>query len=202
MSAQPKPYITPEEYLVAERAAEFKSEYYNGEVFAMSGASRAHNLLVSNLITTLNNRVGDMCSVFPSDMRVHIPTSSLYTYPDVSVVCGEEQYMEEAYLDTLLNPVVVLEVILLSTGKYDRGDKFLFYKSIPSLQQYVVVESQRLLVGVYVRGAASTWLYQEYEAPSALVLLPALNLELPLAEIYRRVPLPGTNAPTGVLPRE
>ncbi|WP_375433602.1 Uma2 family endonuclease [uncultured Hymenobacter sp.] len=185
-----KPYITPEDYLTTEREADFKSEYFDGEVFAMSGASRARNLLVSNLTISLGTRLGDTCSVFPSDMRVHVPASGLYTYPDVSVVCGEEQYLEDAYLDTLLNPLVLLEVLSLSTGKYDRGDKFLFYKSIPSLQQYVVVESQRPLVGVYSRSTDSTWLFQEYKGLGAVLPLPALNLELPLAEIYRRITFP------------
>ncbi|HEX8428827.1 Uma2 family endonuclease [Hymenobacter sp.] len=187
MATQRKPYITPEDYLTTERESDFKSEYFDGEVYAMSGASRAHNLVVSNLVTSLNNRLGDTCSVFPSDMRVHVPASGLYTYPDVSVVCGEEQYLEDTHLDTLLNPLVLLEVLSLSTGKYDRGDKFLFYKSIPSLQHYVVIESQRPLVGVYTRGADNSWLFQEYKDLQATLPLPALELELPLTEIYRKI---------------
>ncbi|SHJ46977.1 Endonuclease, Uma2 family (restriction endonuclease fold) [Hymenobacter daecheongensis DSM 21074] len=190
MSAQAKPYITPEEYLAAERAADFKSLYYEGEVFAMSGASRAHNLLVSNLIISLGNRIGDKCSVFPSDMRVHVAANGLYTYPDVSVVCGKEEYLEEAYLDTLLNPVVLAEVLSESTGKNDRGSKFMLYKSIASLQHYVLVDSQRVSIAVYSRAAAGSWLFQEYQGLEAVVPLPALSLELPLAEVYRRLELP------------
>jgi Uma2 family endonuclease len=187
MPARPNPYITAEEYLAAEREAEFKSEYYDGEVFAMSGASREHNLLVSNLIISLGNRLSDSCSVFPSDMRVHIPDTGLYTYPDVSVVCGEEQYLDDAYLDTLLNPVVLLEVISMSTGKNDRGSKFMFYKSIPSLQHYVLVDSQRVVVGTHSRTSNGAWLYQEVEGLAATLSLPALNLVLPLSELYRKV---------------
>jgi Uma2 family endonuclease len=190
MATQRKPFITPEAYLTAERESGFKNEYFDGEVYAMSGASRAHNLVVSNLIIGLGNRLSDTCSVFPSDMRVHVPANGLYTYPDVSVVCGEEQYLEEAYLDTLLNPLVLLEVVSVSTGKYDRGDKFLFYKSIASLQHYVVVESHRPLVGVYTRGTDSSWLFQEYKGTDAAVPLPALRLELPLTEIYRKITFP------------
>ncbi|GAA4006749.1 Uma2 family endonuclease [Hymenobacter fastidiosus] len=189
MSAQPKPYITPEEYLATERDAEFKSLYYQGEVFAMSGASRAHNLLVSNLIISLGSRIGDRCSVFPSDMRVHVAANGLYTYPDVSVVCGEEEYLDEAYLDTLLNPVVLVEVLSKSTAKGDRSSKFLLYKSIPSLQQYVLVDSQRVSIAVYSRAAAGSWLFQEYQGLDAVLPLPALGLELPLAEVYRRLEL-------------
>lgn len=148
MSAQPrayttssKPFVTPEKYLAAERKAEFKHEYYAGEVTAMSGASRVHNLLVKNLLVGLDNQIGDRCSVFPSDMRVHVPANGLYTYPDVSVVCGEEQYLDEAHLDTLLNPVVLLEVLSVSTARNDQSSKFLLCKSIPRLQHYVVVGS-------------------------------------------------------------
>ncbi|MBO0356504.1 Uma2 family endonuclease [Hymenobacter sp. BT186] len=190
MSARPGIYVTAEEYLAAEREAEFKSEYYDGEVFAMSGASRAHNLLVSNLITGLGNRLGDTCNVFPSDMRVHIPANGLYTFPDVSVVCGEEQYLDDAHLDTLLNPVVLLEVISISTGKNDRGSKFMFYKSIASLQHYVLVDSQRVVVGMHSRTSDGAWLYQEVEGLATTLLLPALNVALPLAELYRKVALP------------
>jgi Uma2 family endonuclease len=194
MSAQPKPHITPEEYLTAEREADFKSEYYRGEVLAMSGASRAHNLLVKNLIVGLDNRIGDTCNVFPSDMRVHVPANGLYTYPDVSVVCGEEEYLDAAYLDTLLNPVVLIEVLSVTTAKNDRSSKFLLYKSIPSLQHYVLVESLRIGVAVYSRGEASSWMFQEYAGREAVLTLPALGLEVPLAEIYRRLELPDSGA--------
>ncbi|AII50507.1 Uma2 family endonuclease [Hymenobacter sp. APR13] len=196
MAAQPqvvpssKPFVTPEEYLAAEREAEFKHEYYQGEVTAMSGASRAHNLLVSNLIRGLGNLLGDRCNVFPSDMRVHVPANGLYTYPDVSVVCGEEQYLDGAHLDTLLNPVVLLEVLSVSTARNDRGNKFLLYKSIPSLQHYVVVDSQRVKVYDYSRGPGEDWTIREYQGLGAVLLLPALALELPLQTIYRQLNLP------------
>jgi len=190
MSARPKPYVTPAHYLTAEREAEFKSQYYQGEVFAMSGASRAHNLLVKNLLVSLDNRIGDKCSVFPSDMRVHVAANGLYTYPDVSVVCGAEEYLDDAHLDTLLNPVVLVEVLSKTTAKDDRSSKFLLYKSISSLQHYVLVESLRVGIAVYSRGVAGSWLFQEYQGLEGVLPLPALGVELPLAEVYRRLELP------------
>lgn len=191
MSAQPRPYYTPAEYLAIERESETKNEYFQGEIFAMSGASRAHNLLVTNLIMGFGSRLGDSCSVFPSDMRVHVAANGLYTYPDVSVVCGEEQYLDDAYLDTLLNPVVLVEVLSKTTAKDDRNSKFLLYKSIASLQHYVLVDSQRVNVALYSRGAGSSWLFEEYQGVGAVLPLPALTIAVPLAEIYRRLELPG-----------
>lgn len=195
MSAQPSPgtppYATPEEYLALERAATYKSEYYQGQITAMSGASRAHNLLVKNLIVGLDNRLGETCNVFPSDMRVHVPANGLYTYPDVSVVCGPEEYLDDAHLDTLLNPVVLVEVLSVTTEKNDRSSKFLLYKSIPSLQHYVLVESLRVGVSVYSRGPEpNVWEFRDYRTLAATVALPGLGLELPLREIYRRLELP------------
>lgn len=119
-------------------------------------------------------------------MRVHVPANGLYTYPDVSVVCSEGQHLEETYLDTLRNPLVLPEVVSARTGKYDRADQFLIYKRIASLQHYVVVESHRPLVGVYTRDTNSSWLFQEYKGADA-VPLPALRLELPLTGIHRKI---------------
>ena len=137
MSVRTKPFITPEEYLERERAAEFKSEYYNGEIFAMSGGSRNHVLIAGNCQMALRSALKDKgCLVFQSDLRVHIPSNDLYTYPDVVVVCGEEQYLDNQK-DTLVNPVLVVEVLSPSTESYDRGQKFEFYRSIASLQEYV-----------------------------------------------------------------
>ena len=121
MAVQTKPFITPEEYLERERQAEYKSEYYNGEIFAMSGASRNHALLTSNVIAALHNALrGTDCLVYSSDLRIHIPASGLYTYPDVSVVCSQDELLDEQH-DTLLNPVLIVEVLSPSTERYDRG---------------------------------------------------------------------------------
>ena len=154
----------------------------------MAGASRAHNLLVSNLIISLGNRLNDSCTIFPSDLRVHVPANGLYTYPDASVACGLEKYRDDAYLDTLLNPVMLIEVLSRTTAQDDRSSKFLLYKSIPSLQYYMLVESLSYGVSVYARGGdPNTWTFREYHSLAAVIALPALHLELPLAEIYRRL---------------
>lgn len=197
MSAQPQPYITPEEYLAAERAAHRdtsgKHEYFQGEVYAMSGASRQHNLLVSNLIRGLGNRLSDTCNVYPSDMRVHVASNGLYTYPDVVVACGDEEFLPDAYLDTLLNPVVLVEVSSRSTAQYDQEGKFLLYRNIPSLRHYLLVDSQRVRVLCITRLEADTWNFREYSQLTEQVELSALQLELPVSEIYRKVPLPAAN---------
>lgn len=194
MSAQPQSYITAEEYLATERAAnrdtEGKHEYYQGEVYAMSGASRQHNLLVSNLIRGLGNRIGDTCNVYPSDMRVHVASNGLYTYPDVVVACGDEEFLADAYLDTLLNPVVLVEVTSRSTAQHDHEGKFLLYRTIPSLRHYLLVDSQRVHVLCITRLEADTWNFREYDQLTDQVELPALQLEIPVSEIYRKVPLP------------
>ena len=121
MSAVPKPFLTPQEYLARERQAETKSEYLRGEVFAMSGASRGHNLIATNVAGELRQRLRERdCEVYQGDMRVKVSPTGLYTYPDVTVVCGEPEF-EDADVDTLLNPKVLVEVLSPSTADYDRG---------------------------------------------------------------------------------
>ncbi|HXK03033.1 MAG TPA: Uma2 family endonuclease, partial [Verrucomicrobiae bacterium] len=124
MSTQAKNYLTPEQYLEIERKAEVKSEYYQGEMFAMSGASLSHNVILANAIRELGQQLRSKpCSVLPSDMRVFIQATGLYTYPDAVVVCGEPK-LQDKHFDTLLNPAVILEVLSPSTEAYDRGRKF------------------------------------------------------------------------------
>ncbi len=190
MSAQPYPAspITPEAYLAAERQADFKSEYYQGRVTAMAGASNEHNLIVANLIIELGTKLRERdCTVRASDMRLQVSSAGLYTYPDVSVVCGPPEFRPDADLDTLLNPTLLVEVISKSTAQHDRGNKFLFYRSISSLQYYLLVEPQAAEVAVYTRQDNESWLFQAYEGLHQYIPLPALNLRLALSEIYRKV---------------
>jgi Uma2 family endonuclease len=141
MAAIPKTLITEEAYLEQERSATSKSEYYNGEVFAMAGATKEHNKIVASIIIGLGLHLkGKKCSIFPSDIRVHNNSNSLYTYPDVTVVCGQEEYFDDKF-DTLLNPTIIFEVLSPATEDYDRGTKFKLYRSIPSLQNFVLVSS-------------------------------------------------------------
>src|SRR5436190_17466052 len=139
MSAPAERLLTEDEYLKQERAASCKSEFYAGRMFAMAGGRRAHNLIASNVITSLNTQLAERpCEVYPSDMRVKVSETGLYTYPDVVVVCGEEQFQDEQE-DTLLNPTLLVEVLSESTEAYDRGDKAAHYRSLESLQQYVLI---------------------------------------------------------------
>jgi Uma2 family endonuclease len=148
VSTQPKSFLTPEQYLEIERPAERKSEYYNGEMFAMAGAKRAHNLLVTNLLAGLHRQLRSRpCEVYPSDMRVRVSATGLYTYPDIVAVCGEQQFLDDTE-DTLLNPGLLVEVLSPSTEAYDRGRKFEQYKTLDSLREYMLVASERIHVGV------------------------------------------------------
>src|SRR4051812_40698878 len=138
MSTQPKPHLTPEQYLEIERAAEYKSEYFDGEMFAMSGAREAHNVVAMNIGAELREQLRQKpCRVYPSDMRVRVSSTGLYTYPDVVAVCDKPQFADEV-TDTLLNPVLVVEVLSPSTEAYDRGRKFDHYKTIESLREYLL----------------------------------------------------------------
>src|SRR5437868_8492820 len=139
MSSQPKTLLTPEEYLAIERKAEYRSEYLNGEMFAMTGASRKHNLIALNIAGELRQQLKSKpCEAYVNDMRVRIPATDLYTYPDVTVVCGDPEF-EDAFIDTLLNPTLLIEVLSESTESYDRGKKFGYYRTIQSLAEYLLV---------------------------------------------------------------
>ena len=196
MAAQPQPYITPEEYLAAERAAPSKNEYYEGQVYAMAGASNEHNLIVGNLITGLNITLRDTdCTVRASDMRLHVADNGLCTYPDVSVVCGPAQFLPDTYLDTLMNPVLLVEVASHSTFQYDRSGKFLLYRDIPSLRHYLLVDSRRVRILCITRLEADSWSFQEYTRLTDQLQLSALSVEISVGEVYRKVTFPTTDSP-------
>ncbi len=157
MSANPKKPLTPQEYLARERLAEFRSEYYRGEVFAMAGASMQHTLIKDNLAAEARGQLKETpCRVMTSDMRVKVDVTGLYTYPDIAIVRDEPQ-LEDDVFDTLLNPRALVEVLSDSTEKYDRGTKFAHYRQIPSLQEYVLIAQDRLLMERYVRQADQSW---------------------------------------------
>ena len=187
MSRQAKPYVTSEEYLALERQAEYKSEYHDGEIFAMTGASLTHNRITLNIGSALNVQLrGRECQAFTSDMRVHVPATGLYTYPDVSVVCGEPQ-LEEEQLDTLLNPVLIVEVLSKSTARYDRIDKFSHYRSIPSFAEYLLVSQDEYHVTQYVKQPDGRWLLTDIRGRESRVELASVQCVLALSEVYERV---------------
>ncbi|MBI1901969.1 MAG: Uma2 family endonuclease [Planctomycetia bacterium] len=199
MSSLPKKRITPEEYLAIERRAETKSEYYKGEMFAMTGASRAHNLITVNLASELRNRLkGRRCETFASDMRVKVSRSGLYTYPDVVVVCGEPRF-EDDRADTLLNPTLIAEVLSPTTESYDRGRKFDHYQSLNSLKEYVLVSQDRFSVDLFRRQPDGDWVVTGIKDASQVVRFTSLNCEVPMSEIYRQVDLPAGSSDLGAV---
>jgi Uma2 family endonuclease len=151
MSTQSKHLLTPEEYLEVERKAEFKSEYYQGRMFAMAGAGWEHNIIVGGLIRVLGQQTLEgPCAVAPSDIRIKVSATGLYTYPDVVVVCGEPQFADNRR-DTVLNPTFIVEVLSPSTEAYDRGRIFENYRSLESLKTYLLVASDRIHADLYTR---------------------------------------------------
>jgi Uma2 family endonuclease len=182
--AQTKPHLTPAEYLEIERAAETKSEYFDGEMFAMAGASFEHNLIVVNLAAGLHAALkGGPCRVVASDMRVK-DRSPAYTYPDVAVVCGRPRFEEDAYLDTLTNPTLLAEVLSSSTEAHDRGLKFANYRSIPTLREVLFVAQDRPLVERYSRMENGDWSLHAVQTLDETIELPSVGAKLLLAEIY------------------
>ncbi|MCI0697752.1 Uma2 family endonuclease [candidate division KSB1 bacterium] len=189
MSTQPqRSFLTPEEYLEIERKAEFKSEYFNGEMFAMAGAKRPHNRIVSSVIRVIDTQLLERdCNIYPSDMRVKIEKINKYTYPDVVVTCGKE-ILEDDQIDTLLNPVLIVEILSASTEAYDRGEKFQHYQFIPSLVEYILITQNAIRVEQYVRQSDRTWLYSEYQSLDDVIKLESIGCELALKEVYAKVP--------------
>lgn len=184
MSALPHPPISPEQYLEMERAAEAKSEYYRGSIYAMSGGSYAHAQVIGNLTGELRARLkGRSCSVTPSGMRVRTSAQGLYTYPDVVVVCGQPEFADDQR-DTLLNPNLLIEVLSPSTERRDRGFKFAQYRSIESLGEYLLVSQEEAGVECFARQSSGQWLLAEFVGLDAVCQLQAVDCDLPLTEIY------------------
>lgn len=175
---------TQQEYLELERKAEYKSEFFKGEIFAMSGATRQHNVISGNFYAFLHQKLKPSgCRPYGSDMRVHIPLNSLYTYPDISVVCGKEEFLDNEF-DTLLNPIFICEVLSTSTADYDTGGKFTLYRSIESLKEYWVISSLEYRLQKFVRQPNNDWLMSETLNVNEKVLLETLSVEVPLKEVY------------------
>jgi Uma2 family endonuclease len=187
MSAQPKTLLSPEEYLEQERRAEYKSEYFAGEVFAMAGASRRHGLIVTNLIAELRQQLkGKRCEVYSGDLRLRVTPAGLYTYPDVMVVCNDVQFADDQK-DTVLNPVVLVEVLSESTSDYDRGRKFEYYRTLPSLKEYLTVAQDRPHIEHWTRQQEDSGSLVEFNNLSQTIRLASIDCVLPLREIYDKV---------------
>ena len=178
--------MTPADYLEIERHAGCKSEYYQGQVFPMAGATGNHSLIVSNLTSYLNQQLRTKgCEVFPVNMRLQVAAAAFYTYPDVAVVCGRPEFADDQ-LDTLLNPVLVMEVASDSTADYDRGCKFERYRSLPSLVEYVTIAQDRAHIEQYTR-QDNHWFLTEYQDRNQTIQFSSVNTALALVDVYAKV---------------
>jgi Uma2 family endonuclease len=176
-----------EEYLQLENAGIEKHEYYKGEIFAMSGARLDHIIVTGNLFAGLWNRLkGKPCRPFNSDIRIHIEKNTLFTYPDVSLICGEPKSLNDDGIN-FLNPVVLIEVLSPSTRSYDREGKFKLYRDIPSLKQYIIVDPGIVNVESYFVNSQDNWELIEYKEAAAVLQLPEIGVEIPLNEIYEGI---------------
>ena len=182
-------YLTPEEYLTWERKQPFKNEYYNGQIIAMSGASRAHNLITMNAANQFYTQlVAQGCEVYPGEMRVRTSPTVSYFYPDVTVVCDEPRFEDDTF-DTLLNPVLIVEILSPSTAAFDRGEKFEHYKQLDSLQEYMLISQNRVHVERYLR-QDTQWILTEFRKIDEVIHLLSNRCKLSVRDIYTLVKFP------------
>ena len=187
MASNPKTFLTPEEYLAFERSCEAKHEYYNGEIFQMSGASSRHVLMVTNLVGELHSQLKTgPCRVYSTDLRVRVDPTGLYTYPDVIVLCEEPRFSDEQK-DTLLNPALIIEVLSDSTKDYDRGEKFEQYRTIDSFVEYLLIAQDRPHVEHYARQPDGSWVLHETNSLEDTIQLRSVPCSLRMADIYFKI---------------
>ena len=188
MSAAPQPRLSFDDWLAIERTAtDQRREYVAGEVFAMAGGSEEHNLIALNVGAELRNQLkGRPCRVYASDMKVHIAAADVGAYPDVMVICGEREF-HDGRRDVVTNPTLIVEVLSDSTEAYDRGDRFRYYRSLPSLQAYLLLSQDRMQAELFLRRPDGTWSLSTYQESSESIPLPVIEAELSLAEVYDKV---------------
>ena len=191
MSAMEVPkFYTENEYLELERKATYKSEYVNGQIYAMAGASRMHNTISGNTYSQINIQLIDRvsCEAHTNDMRVKVEETGLITYPDVVAVCGDVE-LDDSYKDTLLNPKILIEVLSPSTEAYDRGAKFAHYRKLPSLEEYVLISQHKVLVELFQRHGEH-WILKEYSHLEDVLALDSIDCQIKLSRIYNKVVFP------------
>ena len=194
MTQTAKKIYTPEEYLALEAASDQKHEYYRGQIYFMAGAQPPHNVILANLIRHVGNALaGSPCITYPSDQRVYVVANDFYTYPDVSIAY-KPTYQKVRGLDSLTNPIVLIEVLSTTTKDYDRTTKFERYKKLPSLQNYILIEQEYAYVQCYIRHDPF-WYLQTADSLDQSVHIPTLNIDISLAALYERVEL--SDPPTG-----
>jgi Uma2 family endonuclease len=192
--------LTEDEYLQIERAAEFKNEFFEGEMFAMAGGTLRHSLIATNLARECGNRLkGARCVPFNSDLRIKIAATGLFTYPDLSVICGPPEFVPGTE-DTVLNPTVVVEVLSDSTEAYDRGKKFEHYRQIDTLQEYLLVSQKEPRIEQFIRQADNRWLLNEAAGLDAMLEVPSLRITLSLAEVFAQISFSPTPIRAAVSP--
>ncbi len=193
MAAELKPKLTFDDYLDIESRAEFKSEFVNGRMYAMAGASPEHNQIVANVIIEIGAPLKKRpCIIYPSDLPLKVEKREHGRYPDVTVVCGEPQFHKGKYLSALLNPTVIVEVLSTTTEDFDRDVKFEEYRAIPSLRELLLIAQDRCHVEHYVRQGNNQWLLTEYNSLKNTVALPAIKGRLKLSNVYFKVKWPET----------
>jgi Uma2 family endonuclease len=187
--AYEKQKYTIEEYLQMERASDEKHEYYQGEIFAMAGASNRHITISTNLSGELYNKLQTSpCYPYGSDMRIHIPENTLFTYPDISIICGEINTFDKDK-DTALHPIILIEILSKSTRNYDRIGKFKLYRDIPTLKEYMLVDSEHIDVEIWRINEHNHWELEEYKKLQEIVTLPAIDVSISMEKIYARTML-------------
>ena len=180
-------YYTPEEYLELEEKADYKNEYRDGEIISMTGGTTNHNKLALNLATGLNVALNDLdYEIYIGDVKLWIPRYREFTYPDVMVIEGQPIYYS-TNTTIVTNPVLIVEVLSKSTKDYDRGDKFLYYRSIPEFKEYILIDQTKYYVMQYVKTSENQWILTEYETEDALINLSLINVELSLKQLYKKV---------------
>ena len=180
---------TIEEYLQMEEASEEKHEYYQGEIFAMAGAKVPHNIISVNLIKLLGQKLkGKSCEPFNSDQRIYIPQNSLFTYPDISIICGEIVTLNNDDWN-IINPVVIIEVLSKATKNYDRGDKFKLYRDIATLKEYILIDSETISIEAFRINDGGHWELEEYKKADNILLIKCIQVSIPVTEIYERTDL-------------
>ncbi len=199
MSSAAKTKLTVAEYLTFERKSESKHEFFDGELFAMTGGTPAHSLIASNFIREAGNALKDRpCVVYTSDLRVKVNATGLYTYTDVTIVCGEQKF-DDDQRDTLINPTIIVEVRSKSTASYDRGPKSKHFRKIDSLQALIFIEQDCPAVEVYGRHSDGKWILSDATELTESIAIEPFGISIPLSEIYRNVtfPEPGPSSETG-----
>jgi Uma2 family endonuclease len=187
--AYKKKFYTIPEYLEMENAATEKHEYYKGEIFAMSGAGARHNIISVNMLIALGISLkGKNWRPYGSDMRIHIPENTLFTYPDISIICGEVITSKEDE-NSATQPVVIIEILSPSTKNYDRGEKFMLYRAIPALKEYILVDAESIHVEHFAINKEGLWQLKEYNKPPEEISIEALGISLPLTDVYEATKL-------------